>query len=141
MADPTETILTALRTVTGFTGGIYDGQVPAQVPTDTSGHVKPYAVLWAGPGTDLPTERTLTGLYDTGVLDWRPQLTVVGATPAICRQACDAAISVLANLPMPGGGYLRPDSDLLSQMVPTADNQVTPGRFYLPVPLYVLTTR
>lgn len=139
MTDPATAVLTALGAITGLTGGVYDGQVPDAIPSDGK-WVRPYAVLWAGAGGDIPTERDLTGLADVGTLDWRPQVTVVGASASVCRQASTAVLTALSNLSIPGGGWLIPDADINTQLVPIPDNTVTPARVFLPLRFRAVTT-
>lgn len=140
MADPAEVLLAVLRQMTALTGGVYDGQVPVKVPTDSTGKwVKPYAVLWAGMGDDLPEERDLTGLASAGVLDWRPQVTVVGASASVCRDASRAVLAALRNQHL-GPGWLIPDADMNRQLAPIPDNTVTPVRHFMPLKFRLVTT-
>ena len=140
MADPAEVLLAVLRQMPALTGGVYDGQVPDKVPTDSTGKwVKPYAVLWAGPGDDLPEERDLTGLASGGVLDWRPQVTVVAATAAVCRQASAAILATLRNQHV-GAGWFLPDATHNRQLTPIPDNTVTPVRYFMPLKFRLITT-
>lgn len=141
MADPSAIVYAVLSGVPGLTGGAYDGQVPDKVPTDSTGkYVKPYAVLWAGMGDDIAAERDLTGFAAADVLDWRPQVTVVGANAAICRDASRAVLATLRNLHV-GAGWLIPDSDLNKQLSPIPDNTVTPVRHYMPLRFRLVTTQ
>lgn len=117
---------------------IYDGYVPASVP-EVAGRIRPYIVVWSGIGSDLPLERDLTGLTDTGVLDWAPQTNVVAADPSTCRIVAQQARSALTNQPI-GSGWLMPDPDGFRINVPIQDNQVTPARFFLPLPWRLTTT-
>lgn len=141
MADPSGIVLAVLRGLPGLTGGVHDGQVPDKVPTDSTGkYVKPYAVLWAGMGDDIPAERDLTGLAAADVLDWRPQVTVVAANASICRDASRDVLATLRNLHV-GGGWLIPDADYNRQLTPIPDNTVTPVRHYMPLRFRLVTTQ
>lgn len=137
---PDQTVLTILEGISGLKGGVYDGQVPDQIPSDGK-YVRPYAVLWAGTGGDLPDERDLTGLTDVHGLDWRPQVTVVAASASVCRDAARAVRLALTNVPVPGGGWLQPDDDLNRQLVPIPDNTITPARVFLPLRFRAVTTQ
>lgn len=136
--DPTQTLLDALNQIPGLGGRVYDGDVPAQVPTDGK-WIKPYVAVWAGVGGDVPNQRDLTLLTDPEGLDWRPQTTVVGANAQVCRQAAAAVRGALANLPI-GAGWLKPDDDLNRQLTPLADHTVTPARMFLPLRWRLITT-
>lgn len=133
-------VLSVLRGLSEFTGGVYDGLVPANVPTDTTGKwVKPYVCLYAGIPGDLPTQRDLTHQYDLDTSDWRPGVTVVGASAASCRDGATTVLRALANHPI-GNGYLKPDAVLHAQLQPIPDTTVTPTRYYLPLQFRLITT-
>lgn len=138
MAERDAKLLAALRSVAGLTGGVYDGLVPDAIPADGK-WVRPYAVLWAGAGGDVPIQRDLTGLADLGVSDWRPQVTVVGSNAGACRDAAAAVLAKLANLSI-GNGYLKPDSTFNVQLAPIPDTTTTPARCFLPLQFRLLTT-
>lgn len=131
MADPVilhGLILPVLQALPGSTA--YPGQVPGKLPTDAQGYVLPYIVLYAGLGGDVEAERDLSGLVDTGTLDWPFQTTCVGASSTICLTLARDVSRALTNLPV-GGGFIKPlgyDTPL-----PLADNQVTPARYFLPL--------
>ncbi|RII41877.1 hypothetical protein DWB68_10140 [Galactobacter valiniphilus] len=141
MADPSAIVMAVLQGVPGLTGGVYDGQVPDTIPTTGQGKfVKPYAVLWAGTGDDIPAERDLTRLSAADVLDWRPQVTVVGPSGAVCRDGARAVLAALRNLHV-GGGWLIPDADHNRQLSPIPDNTVTPVRMFMPLRFRLVTTQ
>lgn len=137
--NPTQTVLDTLKKIPGLTGGVYDGDVPDHIPSDGK-WIKPYVAVWAGVGGDIPLQRDLTNLVDPHGLDWRPRITVVGATAAVCRDASQAVRAALLNLPI-GPGYLKPDDDLNRQLTPISDHTVTPARFYLPLQFRLITTQ
>ena len=66
-----EQLLAALRALPDIGARIYDGIVPENVP-EAGGYIRPYAVVFSGLGSDLPEERDLTRLTDTGVLEEGP---------------------------------------------------------------------
>ncbi|MFF5791131.1 hypothetical protein ACFY5D_03690 [Paeniglutamicibacter sp. NPDC012692] len=136
MVDPnalTDLLLAKLRSLPDIGARVYDGIVPAKVPTDPSGqYIRPYVAVFSGLGSDLPGERDLTGLVDVTVLDWAPQTTVVGPDARSCRQAAQQVAAALTNLPM-GSKFLMPDADAFRVTKPLTDSQVTPARAYLPL--------
>lgn len=142
MVDPNvlaDLLLAKLRTLPDIGARVYDGIVPAKVPTDPSGqYIRPYIAVFAGLGSDLPEERDLSGLVDTTVLDWAPQTTVVGPEARTCRQAAQAVVAALTNFPI-GGGFLMPDADAFRVATPLTDTQVTPARAYLPLQWRLIT--
>lgn len=130
-------LMARLRALPGIGERIYDGIVPESVPT-VGAYILPYAVVFSGLGSDLPAERDLTRLTDTSVLDWTPQINVAAAAAAPCRQAAQQIRVALTNQYM-GGGWLMPDPDAFRVNTPILDNQVTPARFYLPLPWRLIT--
>lgn len=142
MVDPNtlaDLLLAKLRTLPDIGARVYDGSVPAKVPTDPSGqYIRPYIAVFAGLGADLPAERDLSGLVDTTVLDWSPQVTVVGPDARICRIAAQQVTAALTNLPI-GGGWLMPDPDAFRVTTPITDSQVTPARAFLPLQWRLIT--
>lgn len=131
-------LLTALRALPDIGERIYDGIVPDSVPT-AGGYIRPYAVVFTGLGSDLPEERDLTRLTDTGVLDWAPQINVAAADATTCRRAAQQVRAALTNLPL-GSGWLMPDPDGFRINTPLKDSGVTPARMYLPLPWRLTTT-
>lgn len=130
MNDPSahvNAILAALRTIPGIT--VYDGFVPASVPTDGA-YIKPYIVLWAGTGDD-PGELTACGTWDGDTLILDFQTTAVGASAEVCRAVSTAATAKLANLPV-GTGKVRRNPDGFNQATPILDTQTSPARLMLP---------
>lgn len=122
-----------------LSGRIWDGYVPEKIPTDASGFILPYVVLFAGAGTDLPAERDLSALVDTEALDWRIQTTVAAADALICVQVAHYVRLALTNLPV-GTAWLMPDDTAITQPVPLLDPSVSPSRFFLPLPWRLITT-
>lgn len=140
MVDPNNLhtqLMAMLRILPDVGARIYDGYVPESVPM-AGAYIRPYAVVFSGLGSDLPEERDLSRLTDTTVLDWAPQITAVGPDPSTCRQVAQQIRTALTNKPM-GGGWLQPDTDAFRINVPLKDTEVTPARFFLPLP-WRLTT-
>ena len=133
-------IRTQINGLTKLGGNIYDGFVPTTLPKDANGYIKPYVVIFAGTGTDLEAERSLSGKVDTDVLDWPFQTTIAAADSISCmRLANDVRLS-LVNLPVLGG-FVQPDGySVTGQQVPQLDNAVTPARFFLPQQWRLTTT-
>lgn len=131
-------LLATLRAIPALGGRVHDGYVPGKLPTDGAGYILPYVVVFSGITSDLPTERDLTGLADTTVHDWAPQTNCVGPTPAHARAVAQVVQAALTNARI-GNHWLLPDSDGFRVSVPLIDNQVTPARFFLPLP-WRLTT-
>jgi hypothetical protein len=128
-----------LAVITGLGGNIYDGFVPTTIPKDSSGFIRPYVVIFAGTGTDLPAERDSTGLVDMDVLDWPFQTTVAAADALSCMRLAHDVRLALTNLPVQAG-FVKPDGySATGGDRPLLDNQVTPARFYMPL-MWRLTT-
>lgn len=130
-------LLVKLRALPDIGARIYDGYVPDRVP-EAGGYIRPYALVMGGLGADLPEERDLTRLTDTGVIDWAPQINVAAADPRTCRLAAQQISAALTNT-WHSGGWLQPDPDGYRVNTPILDNQVTPARFYLPLPWRLIT--
>lgn len=132
MVDPTPLVAaieTTLKAIPGIT--VYDGYVPAKVPTDPSGqYILPYVVIWAGTG-DNPPEQPACGEHEQDTLVFDFQTTVIGASPAICRAVNKDVRAKLMNL-RAGTGRIKPNPDGFQQQSPVLDTQVTPARFMLP---------
>lgn len=140
MVDPialSDELLAKLRALPDVGERIYDGYVPDKVP-EAGGYVRPYALVMSGLGTDLPAERDLSKLTDIDVLDWHPQVNAVGATARQCRQVAHQISQALTNTWI-GGGWLQPDEDAFRVNTPVLDDQVTPARFFLPLPWRTIT--
>ena len=131
-------LLATLRAIPALGGRVHDGYVPDKLPVDGAGYVLPYVVVFSGITTDLPAERDLTGLADTSVHDWSPQTTCVGPTPGHARSCAHLVSQALTNTRI-GNHFLLPDSDGFRVAVPLIDDQVSPARFFLPLP-WRLTT-
>lgn len=138
MADPAQIVLNALHMIPGLSGGAYEGQPTVPIPSDGK-YVRPYAILWSGMGSDVPEERDLSLLADLSVLDWRPQVTIVGASAQVCAAAAKAVNATLTNLPV-AGGWLLPNAQLSSQLIPQPDNEATPVRYFMPLQYRLITT-
>ena len=134
----TAELIGALNAVPALAGHVYDGYVPDKLPTDNAGYILPYVVVFSGLTTDLPEERSLTGLVDTTVHDWSPQTTCVGPTPSHARACAQIVQHTLTNLRI-GNHRMKPDTETFRANTPVIDSQVTPSRFYLPLP-WRLTT-
>lgn len=144
MAAPSPAFLfaqarTGITQVAGlWPGNVFDTQVPTTLPKDASGAIRPYVVMFASPGMDLPEERSLTMLADLDVIDFTFQTTCVGPTAAHARDVAHAVRLALTNLPI-GAGFVKPDPFGIRVDNPLADNQVVPARFYMPL-MWRLTT-
>lgn len=119
-------------------GNVFDTQVPKTLPQDVNGYIRPYVVMFAGAGMDLPDERSLTLLADLDVIDFPFQTTCVGPTAAHARDLAYSVRLALTNLPI-GSGFVKPDPFGVRVDNPLADNQVTPARFFMPL-MWRLTT-
>lgn len=133
MADPNPLTFraqvgAALRGIPGL--GFYDGYVPEKVPVDERGYVRPYVVLFAGDGSEVP-ERDLSDLVDLGGLRWDFQTTAVGASAAICAAVGYDVRRALTNLVL-GRSHVVPNPDGFNQQTPIRDSSETPARFMLP---------
>ena len=99
-------------------------------PVDDVGRVKPYAVLWAGPGQTL--QENLAAVPDGRQLGW--QVTAAGADANGCLWAADKVLATLvgARLVIPDGtsGVIYQAGDPGPARVDTA---VDPHRTYLPL--------
>lgn len=116
--------------------GFYDGYVPERLP-ETNGYIDPYAVLWSGLG-EAPPELPACGTYSEDTLIWDFQITVVGASAEVCRQAAKAVKTRLLNMTI-GTGRVRPNPDGFNQQSPVLDTQTTPARFMLPLQMRLIT--
>ena len=132
-------LMATLQAVPALAGRVYDGYVPDKLPTDNAGYILPYVVVFSGLSTDLEAERDLTGLVDTTVHDWAPQTTCVGPTPGHARNCAQLVQDALTNARI-GNHWLKPDNESFRVAVPLIDNQVTPARFFLPLPWRLTTT-
>lgn len=119
----------------------YDGQVPGKVATsDTDGHIKPYGVLYASPGTP-GLEQDLADTTED--LDWLIQVTCVGAFTADLDALLDRTHGLLYRwAPTVAGvacGRLKPPPgfDPGPQRV---DDSVTPVRLYVPLQYQLTAT-
>jgi hypothetical protein len=130
---------TGITQVAGlWPGNVFDTQVPTTLPKDASGAIRPYVVMFASPGMDLPEERDATGLAGMDVIDFTFQTSCVGPTAAHARDVAHAVRLALTNLPI-GAGFVKPDPFGIRVDNPLADNQVVPARFYMPL-MWRLTT-
>lgn len=139
MADPIQyraVVIAALRTLSGVT--VYDGYVPAKVPTDAAGYILPYVVFHGGTGDEIP-ERDLSNLVDLGGLRWDFQTNAVAANADICARVANDVRRKLTNLPV-GKAHLLPNPDGFRQETPLRDSSETPARFMLPAPWRLETT-
>lgn len=117
---------------------IYVGYVPGEVATDPTGKVLPYAVLFAGLGSDLPAERDLSQLADTTVLDWAPQINAVGPTAGHALKVAVQLRKALVGARV-GNHWLKPNEDSFRVEKPILDTTVSPARFYLPMNFVLIT--
>lgn len=120
-------VVARLQITTGAT--VYDGDVPDQVPTDSSGYILPYVVLWAGDGDALP-ETDLSGRLDMDSLRWDFQTTSVGPNPDIAARVAGVVRRALTNMPL-GTHHVLP-GPFSGQQPPVKDTTVQPARYYVP---------
>lgn len=133
----TQALKALLQTIPGLETNVYVGTVPEKLPMDGV-YIRPYVVIFAGIGSDLPEERDLSLLADTTVVDWAPQTTVVGASATACQQLARAVKEKLTNRYL-GTGWLLPDADAFRVAKPITDSQVTPARAFMPLNWRLLT--
>lgn len=144
MATPDPYILyvsvrTQINAIAKLGGNIFDGVVPTTLPKDANGFIKPYVVVFAGTGTDIESERDLTGKVDMDILDWPFQTTVVAADAISCMRLAHDVRLALSNLTVLAG-RVKPDAySTTGNDKPQLDNQVTPARFFMPL-MWRLTT-
>lgn len=127
--------LEALLTTTAMTA--YIARVPDNPPADTSGRVKPYVVIWPGPGYLPDYARTVGGddAIDTG-LEWTPQLTVAAGDPEWCLKAVDSVRARVNGARLiAGAGPVRIEPGPPMQQ----DPDVKPHRWFVPLPLRCAT--
>lgn len=129
---------TVLKAIPELAGRIYDGYVPSKLPTDGSGYILPYVLIFSGVTADIGDE-SLCGTVDTLVHDWAPQTNCVGPDPAKARACAQYVQAALTNLRI-GNHRLKPDADAFRVAVPIKDDQATPARFFLPLSWRLTTT-
>lgn len=130
-------LMATLKGITALGGRIYDGTIPAKLPTDGAGYVLPYVLVFSGITADIG-DPDLTGRTDTLVHDYAPQTNCVGPTPGHSRICAEMVQAALTNTRI-GNHPLKPDTDAFRVAVPLPDNQVTPARFFLPLQWRVTT--
>lgn len=138
MADETtfpDILRGALLTIPGL-HQFFDGNVPEKVD-ETDGFIDPYVVLWGGLGEN-PFEPTACGTHNSDTLIWDFQLTVVAASPDLCRRVARAVRLKVLNMVI-GTGRVKPNPDGFQQQAPIRDAQVTPNRFMLPLQMRITT--
>lgn len=108
-------------------GLVYDGMVPASVPSQTNGEIKPYVAVWTQPLREHD-EQPLSYTSSETAGDLR--ITVAGPTPGTVRSWSQGVIRALNRVTAPGGGEYRH----VPPHVPISfDETVAPGRYYQPL--------
>lgn len=124
-------LVASLKAITALGGRIYDGYVPAQIPTDGAGYVLPYVLVFSGITADIG-DPALSGKTDKLVHDWAPQTNCVGPTPGHARACAELVQAALTDIRI-GNHRLKPDTDAFRVEKPIKDDQATPARFFLPL--------
>lgn len=140
MADPIllkDAILTALRSIPWVSGRVYDGGVTGVIPTDKSGYILPYVVLFAGIG-DNPRETTAEGKTPTGALVFDFQTTCVGPGTSQTAGVAGDVRKALLNLTV-AKGTVRKNPDGFDQPTPIRGEETTPVRYMLPMQWRLIT--
>ena len=110
---------------------VFDGDTTA-VTLDSDGKAHPYAVIYAGPGSERPDSRALCG--SSGHLSWTFQVTAAGGDLPRCRRAIHRVLSALIDARVTIGdastGPIRMEG---SPGQPLIDASVPPARHYLPL--------
>lgn len=106
---------------------VYDGLVPADVPTLTGRHVAPYYAVWSQPLREHPEQPlAFTDQESAG----ETTVTAAGATPGTVRNLGQEAIKRLHRVRTPSGGEYR----YTEPHVPVQyDTSATPPRYYIPM--------
>lgn len=111
---------------------VYSGAVPDGPPSDSSGKVYPYAVLWGSPGSHPDWEASSLCDEDDGALAWEARVTVAAGEPT---WALEAAINVRQALsrarPLPRSGLLREPEGSAPQV--QKDPDAKPVRWFVPL--------
>lgn len=139
MIDPTlirTSILDALRAVPQLV--VFDGAVPAKVPTDAAGYIRPYVAVYVGAPTGL-AETTLDARPDTGSVTRWAQTTLVAASPGHLDPLATTVVRALTGLRI-GTHHLAPDRDQHATTVPLVDQSISPARYFLPLQWGITTT-
>lgn len=139
MIDPTlirTSVLDALRAVPQLT--VFDGAVPEKVPTDSTGHIRPYVAVYAGAPVGL-TETGLCSRPDTDSVTRWVQTTLVAASPGHLDPLATTVARALTGLRI-GTHHLAPDRDQHATTVPLVDQSISPARYFLPLQWGITTT-
>ncbi len=132
-------LMATLTAIPALGGRVYDGYVPAKLPTDGAGYILPYVLVFSGITTDLPAERDLAGHVDKHTHDWAPQTNCVGPTPAHARTCAQLVATALTDARI-GNHWIKPDSEAFRSNTPILDMQASPSRHYLPLSWRLTTT-
>jgi hypothetical protein len=138
MIDPAlirTSVLDALRAVPQLT--VFDGAVPEKVPTDSTGHIRPYVAVYAGAPVGL-AETGLCSRPDTDSVTRWVQTSLVAASPGHLDSLSTQVAGALTGLRV-GSHHLAPDREQHATTVPLPDQSITPTRYVLPL-LWGITT-
>lgn len=139
MIDPTlirTSVLDALRAVPQLT--VFDGAVPEKVPTDSTGHIRPYVAVYAGAPVGL-AETGLCARPDTDSVTRWVQTSLVAASPGHLDPLATTVVRALTGLRI-GTHHLAPDRDQHATTVPLVDQSISPARYFLPLQWGITTT-
>lgn len=112
---------------------VYDGVVASSPPSDSSGRVFPYAVVWRGPGTypGIEAETLAASDRDREALRWVCRVTVAAGKPSWLGDAVSMVrTALLGYRPSRLSGRL---SDEGTEPVMNTDRDITPVRYYVPL--------
>ena len=135
MADPValyRQVRAALLGLEALQGNLHEVQVTRDLPTDSSGFIRPYVLLSGGLGDFLEGERSLTSEVATKAMFWDFQTTCVGASPEHAI-ACAALVRGLFTNLRIGTGRVRKNPDGFETTAPIPDNTETPVRYMIPL--------
>ena len=122
MIEPTlirTSILDAMQAVPQLV--VFDGAVPAKVPADAAGYIRPYVAVYVGAPTGL-AETTLDARPDTGSVTRWAQTTLVAASPGHLDPLATTVVRALTGLrigtpAVTTRGYKEPDCVALAEWI------------------------
>ena len=120
-------VLARLQTLSDVS--VFFGEVPANVPANSSGRVYPYAVLWGSTGRDNTHGEDLTGDTD-GAVVVPVRVTVAAGDPDWCLDAAERVRGLLSRWQPEGAERLRDDH---TEPTMLEDKDVTPRRWFVPL--------
>ena len=108
---------------------VFSGDVPLNVPADSSGNVYPYVVLWGSVGRDNVHGEDLTGGTE-GAVVVPVRVTVAAGDPEWCLAAAEQVRALLSRWQPTGAERLRDDH---TEPTMLEDKDVTPRRWFVPL--------